>query len=57
MPLYLYDCDECGRVELRHRAGVTQQEHTCGGSLRRLWTAPSIKFKGSGFYSVDSAGK
>lgn len=57
MPIYLYDCGECGPVELRHPPGRPPKEHTCGGSLNRRWTAPAVRFKGSGFYATDSPRK
>jgi putative FmdB family regulatory protein len=58
MPLYEYQCGSCGSVfEVRQKFSddpVTVHEN-CGGSVRRLLTAPSFHFKGSGWYITDYA--
>ena len=52
MPRYDFVCDACqDHVELPTRR---PDEHECGGTLRRIWHAPTIAFKGSGFYTTDS---
>jgi putative FmdB family regulatory protein len=60
MPLYEYRCVECNRThEVIQRfsdpdpAGCS----VCGGDLERLLSAPSIRFKGSGWYINDYARK
>lgn len=57
MPTYLFRCEKCGEtVEIRQRMTDERptNHETCGGKLARIWTAPAIGFKGSGFYTTDS---
>jgi putative FmdB family regulatory protein len=53
MPLYDYDCAECGRrVEVIHGVhspGPTHCPNCGGGPLRKAITAPAVHFKGSGW--------
>lgn len=57
MPTYSYRCAECG-----HAFDVVQpfsedslvECPSCGGRLRKLFSAVGIAFKGSGFYRTDS---
>jgi len=56
MPLYEYECFLCGHHFERIRrvsdaASVECPE--CGGSVRRLLSAPALQFKGSGWYVTD----
>lgn len=52
MPRYDFQCRVCGdTLELPTR---NPDEHHCGGELRRLWHAPAISFRGSGFYATDN---
>lgn len=56
MPLYEYKCQKCGEnVESIQR--VSDPPYTicphCGGELKKLFSAPAIQFKGSGFYKTD----
>ena len=56
MPLYEYECRECGsRVEVIHDVDEDRPEHCpkCGGELKRLLGVPGLIFKGSGFYVND----
>jgi putative FmdB family regulatory protein len=60
MPLYEYQCLSCGkRTELLQRmddaplAACPQ----CGGEVKKLFSAPAVQFKGSGWYVTDYAGK
>lgn len=60
MPIYEYQCESCGeRTELIQRFDDPPATHCprCGGSLRKLLSAPSFQFKGSGWYVTDYAGK
>ena len=57
MPIYDYHCDHCG-----HSFSSVQSFNdppfekcpSCGRRPRRLFTAPAIVFKGSGWYKTDS---
>jgi putative FmdB family regulatory protein len=57
MPTYEYECQSCHRrieaVQKFTDAALTVCEH-CGGELRKVFSAPGIAFKGSGFYKNDS---
>ncbi len=60
MPLYEYVCESCGeRTEMLQRFGDLREVvcPACGGPMRKLPSAPSIQFKGSGFYLTDYAKK
>jgi len=60
MPLYEYECENCG-----HRFEVIQKFADaplaecpkCHGTLRKLVSSPAIQFKGSGWYITDYAKK
>jgi len=60
LPLYEYECLKCGvryeRIQKFSDAPLTKCEK-CGGKLEKLVSAPSIQFKGSGFYINDYAKK
>lgn len=57
MPKYEYACKSCGqRLEVTQSfsdAPLTECE-ACGGPLRKVFSAPAITFKGSGFYRTDN---
>ena len=58
MPLYEYQCTSCGeRVEIIQRSSDSPHGHCpkCGGEMKKLFSAPAIQFKGSGFYKTDYA--
>ena len=60
MPLYDYQCDQCGhRFEVRQ--GIKEDPLTecpqCQGAIRRVIHPVGIVFKGSGFYITDSRNK
>jgi len=60
MPLYEYQCTECNeRLEIIQK--LSEPPHTlcpkCGGEMRKLFSAPAIQFKGSGWYKTDYANK
>src|SRR6266699_266736 len=60
MPLYEYQCKKC-----HHRFEKIQKfsdSHVkkcpeCGGPIEQLLSAPSVRFKGSGWYVTDYAKK
>ena len=57
MPLYDYQCSQCGQVtEVRHGFNDTHDAPcaNCGGALKRVFNPAPIVFKGSGFYVTDS---
>ena len=60
MPLYEYECQKCGRhtdkIEPVNGPHLKKCPH-CGGKVESVITAPAIKFKGSGWYVTDYAGK
>ncbi|MGH9758225.1 MAG: FmdB family zinc ribbon protein [Candidatus Acidiferrales bacterium] len=56
MPLYEYKCIKCGhRVEKIEKvtARTTQKCPKCGGKAERMFAAPAIQFKGTGWYVTD----
>jgi putative FmdB family regulatory protein len=60
VPLYDYQCDQCGhRFEVRQ--GIKENPLTvcpqCEGAIRRVIHPVGIVFKGSGFYVTDSRRK
>jgi putative FmdB family regulatory protein len=60
MPLYEYECTECGhRTELLQRHGDPPLDKCpqCGSAVRKLFSAPAVQFKGTGWYVTDYAGK
>lgn len=58
MPTYEYACINCDKtVEITrsiHEPSDTQQCPDCGYNLVRVFSAPGIQFKGSGFYSTGN---
>ena len=60
MPIYEYECLQCGkRTEWLQRMSDAPLAAcpNCGGEVRKLISAPSFQFKGSGFYKTDYADK
>jgi putative FmdB family regulatory protein len=58
MPLYEYQCENCGDVfELieKFSAEPLTTHEKCGGKVHRLISAPALQFKGSGWYITDYA--
>ncbi|WP_328328604.1 FmdB family zinc ribbon protein [Kribbella sp. NBC_00382] len=57
MPTYQYQCTECGN-SLEVRQSFTDDALTvcpeCEGTLRKVFNAVGVVFKGSGFYRNDS---
>ena len=60
MPLYEYQCEDCG-VRFEHRQSINDEAlEICpesGGKIHRLIHPVGIIFKGSGFYVTDNRGK
>ncbi len=60
MPLYEYRCKKCGKhfekIQKVSAPPLTTCE-VCKGRLERLFSAPAIHFKGSGWYVTDYARK
>ena len=56
MPRYDYQCERGHRYEKQESFGAPAQQpcEKCGAPANRLFGAPSIVFKGSGWYSTDS---
>ena len=56
MPLYTYECKNCG-VRFERRQGFDDAPITicpeCEGKVHRLIQPAGVIFKGSGFYSTD----
>ena len=56
MPLYEYECSECGnrfeRIQSVASAPVADCPE-CGGPVRRLLGIPALQFKGTGWYVTD----
>lgn len=56
MPLYEYQCQECGEaheVIQKFSDPAFTICSACGGTLKKLISSSSIQFKGSGFYITD----
>ena len=57
MPKYEYACKSCGEhlevVQSFTDAPLTECP-ACRGPLRKVFSAPAITFKGSGFYRTDN---
>ena len=60
MPLYEYECEDCGhrfeRIQKFSDALVSTCP-ACGGKVRKLLSSPAIQFKGTGWYITDYARK
>ena len=56
MPRYDYQCERGHRYEKQESFGAPAQQpcEKCGAPANRQFGAPSIVFKGSGWYSTDS---
>lgn len=56
MPRYDYRCVSCGQVvevTKTFAAPDPTRHERCGGTLRRVFSAPAVKFRGDGFYSTS----
>jgi len=60
MPLYEYQCEDCG-VRFERRQHMNDEPVTvcpeCGGMVHRLIQPVGVIFKGSGFYVTDNRAK
>ncbi len=57
MPTYQYRCTECAtelEVVQRFSDEPLSECPECGASLRKVYSAVGVVFKGSGFYATDS---
>ena len=60
MPLYEYECKQCGdRFEKIQKFSDEPEKvcPKCGGEVERLLSAPAVQFKGAGWYVTDYARK
>ena len=60
MPTYEYKCRDCGHTfDIVQKMSEDSLTHCpeCGGDLRKVFAAPAISFKGSGFYATDHGKK
>lgn len=56
MPIYEYECDNCGYRFERHQSMASEPVRRCphcGGAVRRVIYPAGIIFKGPGFYVTD----
>jgi putative FmdB family regulatory protein len=60
MPIYEYQCDQCGKIEEAIQKfsdrPLTKCRH-CSGKLNRLISHSTFHLKGTGWYVTDYAGK
>lgn len=59
MPIYTYQCEECGvRFDVRQKFSddPVAECPECGGFTHRVPQSVGIVFKGSGWYAKDSKG-
>jgi predicted nucleic acid-binding Zn ribbon protein len=52
-----FRCESCAAVHERPLGGADGPCEDCGGEMRRLWSAPGVVLRGSGFYRTDSRGR
>lgn len=60
MPLYEYECAQCGQVEealQKFSDKPLKKCRNCSGSLRKLISNSSFHLKGTGWYVTDYANK
>ncbi|MEN8809655.1 MAG: FmdB family zinc ribbon protein [Desulfobacterales bacterium] len=60
MPIYEYECGQCGRIEEALQKfsdkPLTRCDH-CSGRLHKIVSHASFHLKGTGWYVTDYAGK
>ena len=57
MPTYQYTCTDCGNAleaVQKFTDDALTECPTCGGNLRKVFSAVGVVFKGSGFYRTDN---
>ena len=60
MPLYEYECMQCGKIDevlQKFSAKPLKKCHHCSGKLQKLISHSSFHLKGTGWYVTDYAGK
>jgi putative FmdB family regulatory protein len=59
MPIYEYECPKCGRFDALQKmsAPALKTHDVCGSKVRKVMSASSFAFKGSGFYVTDYNGR
>ena len=60
MPVYTYECEQCGeRFDARQSFSDSALTvcPTCSGKIHRVIQPVGVVFKGSGFYVTDNRGK
>ncbi len=59
MPLYEYQCEQCGgrfeRIRKFSDPPLDEPCPKCGGPIKKLISSPAIQFKGKGWYVTDYA--
>ena len=55
MPIYEYDCKQCGTFEVTQRISEAPLKKcpTCGATVSKLISRSAFHLKGSGWYSTD----
>lgn len=57
MRVFVFNCAACGDIELHlhpNKDNLLEQKcPDCGADMQRVYTAPAIKFNGSGFHVND----
>ena len=56
MPRYDFKCETCLSI-IEVTENIPPMCTTCHGTMVRVWSAPAVKFNGSGFYTTDSKGR
>lgn len=58
MPVYVYQCKNCGHIFEQHQSFSEDALKTCPScgqdQLRKKFNSVGVVFKGSGFYQNDS---
>jgi len=53
MPTYDYKCEVCGgTLEIQREFSEQTNIMCCQQAMQRVWSAPAVKFNGTGFYST-----